>query len=53
MYHVSAQGIDEHMINIHYCYYYYYLIKLSFKPLAEVTVLKMSTTLVWIVVLFK
>ena len=22
MYHVSAQGIDERMINVHYCYYY-------------------------------
>ena len=26
MYHVSAQGVDERMINVHYyyCYYYYY-----------------------------
>ena len=24
MYHVSAQGIDERMINVHYYYYYYY-----------------------------
>ena len=24
MYHVSAQGVDERMINVH-CYYYYYL----------------------------
>ena len=24
MYHVSIQGIDEHMINVHYYYYYYY-----------------------------
>ena len=23
MYHVSAQDIDEHMINVHYYYYYY------------------------------
>ena len=23
MYSVSAQGIDEHMINVHYYYYYY------------------------------
>ena len=23
MYHVSAQGIDECMINVHYYYYYY------------------------------
>ena len=23
MYHVSAQSIDERMINVHYCYYYY------------------------------
>ena len=24
MYHVSVQGIDERMINVHYCYYDYY-----------------------------
>ena len=24
MYHVSAQGIDERMINVHYYYYCYY-----------------------------
>ena len=24
MYYVSAQGIDERMINVHYSYYYYY-----------------------------
>ena len=23
MYHVSAQGVDEHMISVHYCYNYY------------------------------
>jgi len=23
MYHVSARGIDERMINVHYYYYYY------------------------------
>ena len=23
MYHVSAQGIDERVINVHYYYYYY------------------------------
>ena len=23
MYHVSAQGVDECMINVHYYYYYY------------------------------
>ena len=23
MYHVSAQGVDEHIINVHYYYYYY------------------------------
>ena len=27
MYHVSAQGIDEHMINVHY---YFYRIRLKF-----------------------
>ena len=24
MYHVSGQGVDERMINVHYYYYYYY-----------------------------
>ena len=24
MYHVSAQGADERMINVHYYYYHYY-----------------------------
>ena len=24
MYHVSVQGVDERMINVHYDYYYYY-----------------------------
>ena len=24
MYHVSDQGVDERMINVHYYYYYYY-----------------------------
>ena len=23
MYHVSAQGVDERMINVHYYYYYH------------------------------
>ena len=23
MYHVSTQGVDERMINVHYCCYYY------------------------------
>ena len=22
MYHISTQGVDEHMINGYYCYYY-------------------------------
>ena len=26
MYHVSAQGVDERMIKVHYYYYYYYYI---------------------------
>ena len=30
MYHVSAQGIDERMINVHY--YYYYYISIGHKP---------------------
>ena len=24
MYHASAQGVDERMIDVHYYYYYYY-----------------------------
>ena len=24
MYHVSAQGVDERRINVHYYYYYYH-----------------------------
>ena len=24
VYHVSAQGVDERMMNVHYYYYYYY-----------------------------
>ena len=31
MYHVSAQGVDERMVNVHY--YYYYLHQLYFFPL--------------------
>ena len=26
MYYVSAQGVDERMINVHYDYYYYYVL---------------------------
>ena len=26
MYHVSAQGVDERMINVHYYYYYQSLV---------------------------
>ena len=26
MYHVSAQGVDEHMINVHHYYYKEYLL---------------------------
>ena len=29
MYHVSAQGVDERMINVHYYYYYYFAILIS------------------------
>ena len=28
MYHVSAQGVDERMIKVHYYYYYYYYVPL-------------------------
>ena len=30
MYHVSAQGVDERMINVHYNYYYYYVCHIKF-----------------------
>ena len=26
MYHVSTQGVDERMINVHYYYYYYVIV---------------------------
>ena len=29
MYHVSAQGVDERMINVHYYYHYYYYQRLD------------------------
>ena len=35
MYHVTAQGIDERMINVHYYYYYYYYRK--HRALSKVT----------------
>ena len=25
MYHANAQGVDDHMINVHYYYYYGYV----------------------------
>ena len=30
MYHVSAQGVDERMINVHYYYYYHFFLPPSF-----------------------
>ena len=30
MYHVSAQGIDERMINVHYYYYYGHRLTVKF-----------------------
>ena len=33
MYHVSAQGVDERMINAHY-YYYYYVPRSENRPFA-------------------
>ena len=36
MYHVSAQGVDERMINVHY--YYYYLSHTSEQRMANLTV---------------
>ena len=29
MHHVSAQGVDERIINVHYYYYYYYSVRCS------------------------
>ena len=34
MYHVSAQGVDERMINVH-CYYYYKMQKGIFHAFAR------------------
>ena len=36
MYHVSAQGVDERMINVHD--YYYYVFGYSFRMLAVILV---------------
>ena len=30
MYHVSAQGVDKRMINVHYYYYHHYYYLLTF-----------------------
>ena len=49
MYHVSARGVDERMINVHdddddddddddYYYYYYYVFGYSFRTLAVILV---------------
>ena len=32
MYHVSAQGVDERIINVHYYYYYYNKVGFSLSP---------------------
>ena len=35
MYHVSAQGVDERMINVHYYYYYCILSKVRLEILRQ------------------
>ena len=42
MYHVSAQGVDERMINVHY--YYYYYDKDTYLPWLGVILLDQCTT---------
>ena len=37
MYHVSVQGIDEHMINVHYYYYNVVMLPVQSKVCASVT----------------
>ena len=32
MYHVSAQGVDERMINVHYYYYKVYQMRCVLRP---------------------
>ena len=39
MYHVSAQGVDERMINVHY-YYYYYVWNVTVREYYELCVWK-------------
>ena len=40
MYHVSAQGVDERMINVHYYYYYYYVWNVTVREYYELCVWK-------------
>ena len=37
MYHVSAQGIDERMINVHY--YYYYVISVAIGSISNIYII--------------
>ena len=36
MYHVSTQGVDERMINVHYYYYYCSLIPRPLTPSSKI-----------------
>ena len=40
MYHVSAQGIDERMINVHYYYYYYYEMDITILDRMDILILE-------------
>ena len=47
MYHVSAQGIDERMINVHYYYYYRERVKITRPVKLGVTTLTVDVTLLY------
>ena len=44
MYHVSAQGIDEHMINVHYYYYQdgAVLLKVLYKQSGQISAVELN-----------
>ena len=46
MYHVSAKGVDERMINVHYYYYYYYVNSTAHFPQLSCNIPNPLTTMV-------
>ena len=52
MYHVSAQGVDERMINVHYYYYNYFHVNsfccINFVVVDNITLMTQHGTLFFI-----